>query len=282
MTDDQDKEFDKYLAGGSRLSDAYADLPAAEPPTYLDYAIRDEAHRVVGAGASRGRPGVRERARAAASGSRAWQKWTMPLSVAATLFIVVIVAFQLPYITGQAPMPSTAPAEAPVAQPGEHQQQGGAAAKNNQVGPAGSGMLAKPAPRGAAAQQDSVQGNAGLNEMKPAPKPQPSADKNLKSYQYRKEKHAPPVARRVAPGVPPAAMEAAAPVAHEAARAPAPRQAPAPSAAGIAQKEGPRAWLMRIEKLKREGKQAEAKAALVAFRKRYPKYPLPEDLRDLE
>ena len=110
MTNDQDSEFEKYLAGGSGLSDAYAGLPGAEPPAYLDYAIRDEAHRV--AGAAPGRAGVRARMRAGSSGWRAWQKWTLPLSVAATLVIVAMVGLQLPYITGQAPEPS-APAPAP-------------------------------------------------------------------------------------------------------------------------------------------------------------------------
>ena len=43
----------------------------------------------------------------------------------------------------------------------------------------------------------------------------------------------------------------------------------------------PGPWLARIQQLKKEGRQAEAKQALAAFSKRYPAYPIPDDLRDL-
>ena len=40
----------------------------------------------------------------------------------------------------------------------------------------------------------------------------------------------------------------------------------------------PEQWLERIERLRREGKAAEAQASLDAFRKRFPEYPLPAAL----
>lgn len=284
MTDDQDSEFEKYMAGDSSLSDAYAKLPGAEPPAYLDYAIRDEAHRV--AGAAPGRASARARMRAGSSGWRAWQKWTLPLSVAATLVIVAMVGLQLPYITGQAPEPS-APASAPEAAPAAvppaaaglaPPEAGAAIADKKRAAPAPSESVSKPQAN-AAAQQDRVRGNIVRKENKAAAKAPPAA---------------PAPAMREAPAAP-AATEAA-PATQE--RAAAPPREPAPAAATTeaappAQTAAPAAmlqapvspapgpWLARIRQLKKEGRQEEAKQALAAFSKRYPAYPIPDDLRDL-
>ena len=84
----------------------------------------------------------------------------------------------------------------------------------------------------------------------------------------------------------PAAPAAAAPRAMTAAPAPAPAPAPAQSfgakRANGAEGAGtrtPEKWLAEIRKLKQEGKAAEAEASLVEFRKRYPQYQLPDDLK---
>lgn len=42
----------------------------------------------------------------------------------------------------------------------------------------------------------------------------------------------------------------------------------------------PQLWLKRIQLMKSEGKVKEAEEELVKFRKRYPDYPLPEELKD--
>jgi hypothetical protein len=60
-----------------------------------------------------------------------------------------------------------------------------------------------------------------------------------------------------------------------AASAPAFRRADAPERAT----RSPEQWLADIRKLKQEGKSAEAEASLAEFRKRYPQYSLPEDLK---
>jgi hypothetical protein len=41
----------------------------------------------------------------------------------------------------------------------------------------------------------------------------------------------------------------------------------------------PEQWLQQIEKLLKAGKDAEARASLAEFRKRYPHHPLPEALK---
>lgn len=60
------------------------------------------------------------------------------------------------------------------------------------------------------------------------------------------------------------------------------RARPAPlrkEAAGAAAPRAPEQWLEEIRRLKLEGKEKEAAEALAEFRKAYPDYRLPEDLR---
>ncbi len=75
-----DQELEQYLQGNSGLSQQYADLPEVKLPDHLDAAILAEAHRAVGA-----RPG-----------GKAKRSWTMPLSLVATLFVVVMAGLILP------------------------------------------------------------------------------------------------------------------------------------------------------------------------------------------
>jgi hypothetical protein len=93
MTREQDKdsEFDAYLQGKSALSDSYADLPPPRLPDHLDAAILAEAHRAVNA-----RPGAKPR-----------RSWVVPVSMAASLFVVVMIGVQWRYLA-----PVESPAEA--------------------------------------------------------------------------------------------------------------------------------------------------------------------------
>lgn len=84
----QDKDLENYLHGKSDLSQVYADLPEVKLPDHLDQAILAEAHRAV-----RSRPGGR-------------RSWLIPTSIAASLFVAVILGLQLPYLTpGSSPEP---------------------------------------------------------------------------------------------------------------------------------------------------------------------------------
>lgn len=96
--ENKDPEFEKYLQGKTGLSRAYADLPAVELPGHLDAAILAEAHRAVGS-----RPGAKP-----------GRRWVIPLSMVATLFVVVMVGLQLPYMLKDAAL-TQAPQEQRVA-----------------------------------------------------------------------------------------------------------------------------------------------------------------------
>lgn len=80
LDENQNKEVDTYLQGNSELSTLYAEMPAVDFPHHLDAAILAEAHRAVGS-----RPGAKPK-----------RRWTIPLSMVATLFLAVMVGLQLP------------------------------------------------------------------------------------------------------------------------------------------------------------------------------------------
>lgn len=91
----QDRELEDFLEGGSPLSEAYADLPEVKLPDHLDAAILAEAHRAV-----RARPG-----------GKSHRSWVVPLSMAASLFVVVVLGVEfrhlLPVFTQPSPAPAT-------------------------------------------------------------------------------------------------------------------------------------------------------------------------------
>ncbi len=311
MTQELDREFEQYLEGGSHLSDAYAGLPPAEPPAYLDYAIRAEAHSVVGERASRVR--ARTRDRDALRGWSVWQKWTMPLSMVAMLVVVVLVGLELPYMPREALAPGPAPQAAPPAAPqaiapppivstapAMKQKAGSGAMADNMKQEAAGRVMAdkKPAAPAQPLQEHFETRATGAapaevgQAQKPAPAPQaaPSPAAEMQAQPTA------PAAMEAAP----AAMEAAPAAAMEAAPARRMKAAPAPAAvapsaaatasvpaarapaSGLAQTARPQAWLEHIRQLRRNGQRAEAKTELAAFRKRYPDYSIPEELRDLQ
>jgi hypothetical protein len=85
----QDREFETYLEGKSDVSKLYADLPEGDAPRHLDAAILAEAHRAVNS-----RPG-----------SKPKRRWVIPLSMAASLIVAVMVGLQLPYMLKDAAIP---------------------------------------------------------------------------------------------------------------------------------------------------------------------------------
>lgn len=122
----------------------------------------------------------------------------------------------------------------------------------------------------------------------PAPTPKPAAaDKAAAAEQYTFRQQAAPRGEPVQPA--PAPLQAAQPAPAQAAPAPSARvfasgalgANPPRAARSVAElpERAPQTWLEDIRKLKAEGRTEEAERSLADFKKRYPDYALPEDLR---
>lgn len=238
-----------------RVSAGYRQLGAESPPEALDAAILAASRRALGAGPRRSRA----------------RRWALPVSIAAvvvlTMSIVVRVQLERPDLETATPVPVTPR------------------------------VLEDKATRRA----DENEAHAGLAKRKERPAAKPKSE----ALEAAPASPAPPVApeRQFVQETPaaraPSPAESSAPSALGAASAPADRaaaQAPiagraasgaalegrAKSSAEAAGKrdESPREWLERIARLRREGHVKEADESLAAFRKRYPDYEIPKELRE--
>ncbi len=251
-----ERDFEAFLeSDDSRLDALYRKLPQPEPDARLDAAVRALAQRAV---AATSRTPV-----------AAHRRWLPAFSVAAVVALAVGFAFRIgpqlwlrparqletePAIVPSAPSP---PAVAPSAQ-------------KTSAAPA---TMAAPAAQAPAVEMQKVENAAS----RPVPRAFP----------------APARARREAP--PPAALEAKPPMPAATMAAPmrAKQQvdmesagAPAPAHVAPAEKDSnatlyPEHWLANIRQMLRDNQREEALRSLEKFRKTYPAYPLPDDLRDL-
>jgi hypothetical protein len=288
---EQDREFEAYLKGESPLSQTYAGMRGQEPPARLDHAILAEAHRAVGGGAAgaRGRP--------------AWRRWSLPLSLAATLVVAVLVGLELPYVSREPAVtqPASAPEEAPGVSVAAKREAAGrvaadkVAADKRKVAPAPQAAPAaesveldqafRPAPRARSPEAPAPgREKSAVIPAAPAPAVSPGAEEalpmntapaaaapaaNTPRLEATPETRSAPADRSMPP-----AQESAAPAAA--------MLAAPPQASGLAQTPGPQqAWLQRIRQLEQAGKRDEAKKELATFTKRYPDYPVPKELQGL-
>ncbi len=268
----QDRELDTYLQGKTDLSRLYADAPQIEPPDHLDAAILAEAHRAVNA-----RPGAGPK-----------RRWAIPLGLVASLFAVVMIGLQLPYMLKE-PVPLQAPMEAKVTAAMDES----AAAPESRAQNERMKILATerarsvisgntPAP---VAVQAHAQPAAPKIAVPMAAAPAPAlAAKRLEMNEraetgnigaLSKEKKSANIGESSVND----ALRSLAPAAAGVATPPPVRQERA-LMQDAADKTvlSPEDWLMRIKKLKQAGKQEDAKTELAAFRKRYPDYPVPSAL----
>jgi hypothetical protein len=269
----QDRELDDYLQGKNGLSRLYADTPQVEPPGHLDAAILAEAHRAVNA-----RPGARPK-----------RRWAVPLGLVASLFAVVMIGLQLPYLLKEA-VPLQAPAE-------------------EQITAVMGRSAAEPAP---AARINESRKMQSMDKARSEIANQPAPQKAEASIQPAAPVVAAPMAAMPAPAMAAkrAEMKESAASANTGALLQEKKSADvggsstndalkqlAPASAGVASlsaqperelmKDGsgkaslrPEDWLTRIGKLKQEGKLEEFRKELQAFKKRYPDYPVPAGIAD--
>ena len=266
----QDRELDTYLQGKTDLSRLYADAPQVEPPEHLDAAILAEAHRAVNS-----RPGAKPK-----------RHWAIPLGLVASLFAIVMIGLQLPYMLKeseslQAPMEAkmTAAMDESAADPASR-------ALNERMK-----ILAKDKARSEIAgnKPTSVAAEAYVQPAAPmvaapmaaSPAPAPvlaakrlemreSAETEVAGALSKEKKSAYGGESRLNDALAPA-VGAAASSSVKLERA---LQLDATDKIALP----PEEWLKRIKKLEQEGKPEEAKKELAAFKKRYPEYSIPAAL----
>jgi len=257
-----------------RVSAGYRALGDERPPEALDDAILAASRRAVGAGPQR------------ADTSRV-RRWALPVSIAAvvvlTLSLVVRIQLERPDL--EAPLPPVA-IDKPA---GNAKEEVAALAKRNER------QLAEPKAKAGAAPPAAAERERQALRAPAAPAPAPAAAPPAKAFVPE------PPARKAAPA------ESVAESAMGAARAPAaPSAAEGRAAAGLREDaaagrlasstaledraqasaerdakkdEAPREWLERIARLRREGRVEEADDSLVEFRRRYPGYEIPKEMR---
>jgi hypothetical protein len=265
----QDREFETYLRGEADLSRHYADLPQVEPPDHLDAAILAEGHRAVGS-----RPGAKP-----------VRRWAIPLSLVASVLVVVMVGLQFPYMLHDAALP-TAPTEEraaatmmdkamPETAAAPAQKTRRAEQDAPRITPADvRGLLsaapvapaspaAAPPPAAAmAAEPQRLKEQAQFENEAVLAKAKKSSGRLEGNASDRLEQYAPAAARMAAP----------APVQSESK----PKEAFTKDAGDTNPR--PEEWLARIKLLEQQGKLDEARKELAAFKKRYPQHPVPEAL----
>lgn len=235
------------------VSRAYRRSANDMPPAALDAAILAAARRAVQEEqANRPMPW--------------WRRSLMPVGMLATLVLTLSLVLVVRQEQGDA-LPSALPLPAAAPPPVERGAAGAA------VPPAES-VAEKPEAR--AMRREAIPDRTKLPQFAPAPATQAAPEEAVAS--------APMVAAPVAP-----AGSASVPMAVEAKKAevmaaPAPARSRASALsqqrdAAVEERSSPEAWLDEIRRLRREGREAEARERLATFRRAYPDYPLPDEFK---
>ncbi|MDE2084626.1 MAG: hypothetical protein KGI64_07165 [Xanthomonadaceae bacterium] len=249
-----ERDFEAFLeSDDSRLDALYRKLPQPEPDARLDAAVRALAQRAVAA--------------TARTPVAAHRRWLPVFSVAAVVALAAGIAFQIRPQLWQRPasQPGAEPASVPSAPPAP------AVALSAQKASAATAATAAPAAHAPAAEMKTVENAASRSMPRAFPAP------------ARAMRETPPTAAlEVKPPMPAATM--AAPM--RAKQQVDMESAGAPAHVAPAEKDSnatlyPEHWLANIRQMLRDNQREGALRSLEKFRKTYPAYPLPDDLRDL-
>jgi hypothetical protein len=272
-----------------RVSAVYRTLGEDRPPEALDAAILAASRRAVGAGPRR--PGFSLR------------RWALPVSVAAvvvlTMSLVVRVQLERPDLESAARMPAAPPAAEKKAAPRDAKAEVDNLSKRSEARlPEPKAKASSVAPAASAPAPEATQRER--QTLRPPAAPAPAAAPPARALV------AEPRAPRSAPAqaAAPSQLGAASTVQPGAASSVAGARADHPSSGDAAsagravpsaaledrarasaeqagkKDESPRDWLERIARLRREGRAKEADESLAEFRRRYPNYEIPKELRD--
>ncbi|MGH8090575.1 MAG: hypothetical protein ACREO6_03870 [Rudaea sp.] len=249
-----ERDFESFLSDDdSRLAALYRKLPQAEPDARLDAAVRAQAQRAVAAVAVPARPSTRGR-------------WLPAFSVAAVVALAAGIAFQLGPQLWQ--RPASRPEVESTAAPAAPQPAETTSIMRKAAAPA---ATAAPVAQAPAAEMQKVENAAS----RPVPRAFPAPAQALR------ENTPPPAAAEAKPGMP--EPRTAAPMKamqSDVASMGAPTLA-TPAAKDRNASLYPEHWLANIRQMLRDGKRDAAIRSLDQFRKKYPDYRLPDDLRDL-
>lgn len=279
--DTKSNDLENYLEGKSALSKLYADLPEVDIPKHLDAAILAEAHRVVGS-----RPG-----------SKPKRRWTIPLGMVATLFVAVMVGLQLPYILQDATSPQQYKEDRVAAMMEKSMEERSSAVPEDSKKTL---VMDKTMPKAKSANTSGAPATMPVEAEAPARHNAPAlavpsvatptpatASKRMelreleeidrermvskeKKFSGQAQSNMSDTLEQRAP----AAATMAAPAPMQLKRSLMQSSKDEASDAGLT----PEEWLIKIKRLKEEGKLDEAKKELAAFKKRYPGYRVPETL----
>jgi len=275
-----------------RVSAGYRTLGEERPPEALDAAILAASRRAVGAGPRRAGFSVR--------------RWALPVSVAAvvvlTMSLVVRMQLERPDLETAARIPAAPPAAEKKAAPRDAKEEVDDLAKRNdrpQAEAKAKPLAAPPAtsaPAPAAAERERQKIHApaapapaaapparAFVPEPPAPKSAPAeaaAPSQLGAARALQPSAASDVAGARAERPSTAEAESAGRAVPGAALEDRTRASAAQAGKKDAKNETPREWLERIARLRREGRAKEADESLAEFRKRYPDYEIPKEMRD--
>ena len=251
-----ERDFESFLSDDdSRLAALYRKLPQAEPDARLDAAVRAQAQRAVAA--------VAAPARTPASG-----RWLPALSVAAVVAVAAGIAFRLGPQMWQRPAsrPEVESAAAPTAPPPATPQPVETTSSMRKA--AAPAATAAPVAQAPAAEKQKMENAAS----RPAPRAFPAPAQAL---------------RESTPPPPPATAEAKPALSAPTMAAPMKTMQSDAASAGVPAALDrnaslyPEHWLANIRQMLRDGQRNAAIRSLDQFRKKYPDYHLPDDLRDL-
>jgi Meckel syndrome type 1 protein len=256
-----ERDFESFLGDDdSRLAALYRKLPQAEPDARLDAAVQAMARRAAAMPGATRTPGR--------------TRWLPLLSAAAVVALAAGIAFQIGPQLWQRParQPEAQSTAVPAAPPPAAPQPGAMAA----------GALQESAAPAATAPRDVPALPAEMKKVEnAASRPAPSAFPA--PAQAMQDAVPPPPTAEAKPAMPAPAM--AAPVRAKQADTESAGTPAAALAAPATQDRNaslyPEHWLANIRQMLRDNRREEALRSLAEFRKRYPDYRLPDDLRDL-
>ncbi|MDX1374270.1 MAG: hypothetical protein R3357_01830 [Burkholderiales bacterium] len=256
-----------------RVSAGYRALGEQNPPEALDAAILAASRRAVGAGPRR-------------AGASRVRRWALPVSIAAvvvlTMSIVVRIQLERPDLESRLPVPAAPPAGEQKLEARDAMGKAADAAKRAEAPQVQPKSKPQAAPPAAGERERQSMRAPAASAAKPAPRfvPEPPAERAPAPAESTAQSALGAASAPAPSGVAGARVDRAASEDVQAARRAASPAALEERAHAERKDESPHDWLERIARLRRDGRAKEADESLAEFRRRYPDYEIPKELRE--